>query len=90
MTKEHQIEENLIKQLTELKYTHRPDIVGRQTLEQMISKYMVLVESEQKLLVMRPYQIYAVKAIVDCIHQNRGNGYIWHTTGKGLMQGLFP
>jgi type I restriction enzyme R subunit len=53
------------------------------TLAEMISKYMVLVASEQKLLVMRPYQIYAVKAIVDCIHQNRGNGYIWHTTGSG-------
>lgn len=53
------------------------------TLGEMISKYMVLVESEQKLLVMRPYQIYAVKAIVDCIKDNRGNGYIWHTTGSG-------
>ncbi|MEQ1733904.1 MAG: type I restriction endonuclease subunit R [Bacteroidia bacterium] len=53
------------------------------TLAEMISKYMVLVQSEQKLLVMRPYQVYAVKAIVDCIHQNRGNGYIWHTTGSG-------
>ena len=52
-------------------------------LGQMISRYMVLVASEQKLLIMRPYQIYAVKAIVDCIHQNRGNGYIWHTTGSG-------
>ena len=41
------------------------------TLGEMISKYMVLVESEQKLLIMRPYQIYAVKAIVNCIHQNR-------------------
>lgn len=53
------------------------------TLGQMISRYMVLVASEQKLMIMRPYQIYAVKAIVDCIHQNRGNGYIWHTTGSG-------
>lgn len=53
------------------------------TLGEMISRYMVLVESEQKLLVMRPYQIYAVKAIVNCIHENRGNGYIWHTTGSG-------
>jgi type I restriction enzyme R subunit len=53
------------------------------TLGQMISRYMVLVASEQKILVMRPYQVYAVKAIVDCIHQNRGNGYIWHTTGSG-------
>lgn len=53
------------------------------TLGQMISRYMVLVASEQKLLMMRPYQIYAVKAIVDCIHQNVGNGYVWHTTGSG-------
>jgi type I restriction enzyme, R subunit len=49
----------------------------------MISRYMVSVASEQKLLMMRPYQIYAVKAIVDCIQQNVGNGYVWHTTGSG-------
>ncbi len=53
------------------------------TLGQMISRYMVLVASEQKLMMMRPYQVYAVKQIVDCIHQNCGNGYIWHTTGSG-------
>ena len=53
------------------------------TLGQMISKYMVLIASEQKLLMMRAYQIYAVKAIVDCIDQNCGYGYIWHTTGSG-------
>lgn len=57
--------------------------LGKCSLGEMISKYMVLVQSEQKLLVMRPYQIYAVKAIIDCIQQNRGNGYIWHTTGSG-------
>lgn len=53
------------------------------TLGQTISRYMVLIASEQKLLMMRPYQIYAVKAIVDCITQDCGNGYIWHTTGSG-------
>ncbi|MBV8519290.1 MAG: type I restriction endonuclease subunit R [Acidobacteria bacterium] len=53
------------------------------TLGQMISRYMVLVASEQKLLIMRPYQIYAVKHIVQCIEQNDGNGYVWHTTGSG-------
>lgn len=53
------------------------------TLGEMISKYMILVENEQQILIMRPYQIYAVKAIVDCIQENRGNGYIWHTTGSG-------
>ncbi len=64
-------------------YHFTEKFLSKCTLGEMISKYMVLVESEQKLLVMRPYQIYAVKAIVDCINQNRGNGYIWHTTGSG-------
>ncbi len=53
------------------------------TLAQMISRYMVLVASEQKLLMMRPYQIYAVRNIVKCIDENSGNGYVWHTTGSG-------
>lgn len=53
------------------------------TLAQTISRYMVLVASEQKLLMMRPYQVYAVKAIVDSIAQDCGNGYVWHTTGSG-------
>jgi type I restriction enzyme R subunit len=69
------------------KITHLDDFADRFlakcTLGQIISKYMVLIASEQKLLMMRPYQIYAVKAIVDCIDQNCGNGYIWHTTGSG-------
>ena len=52
MTKEFQIEENLIEQLKELKYIHRPDIVDRKTLEQNFkSKFealnrVILAESE--------------------------------------------
>jgi type I restriction enzyme, R subunit len=69
------------------KITHLDDFakkfLAKCTLGQMISRYMVLVASEQKLLMMRPYQIYAVKHIVDCIDQNNGNGYVWHTTGSG-------
>lgn len=69
------------------KITHLDDFsdhfLHKCTLGDMINRYMVLVASEQKLLVMRPYQVYAVKAIVACIHENRGNGYIWHTTGSG-------
>lgn len=69
------------------KITHLDDFaekfLAKCTLGQMISRYMVLVASEQKLLMMRPYQIYAVKHIVDCIDKNSGNGYVWHTTGSG-------
>jgi type I restriction enzyme R subunit len=73
------VKNNKVNQLES--FTER--FLNKCRIGEMISKYMVLVESEQKILVMRPYQIYAVKAIVDCIHQNRGNGYIWHTTGSG-------
>ena len=52
-------------------------------LGKLISRYMVLVETEKKILVMRPYQIYAVESIVNCVEQNSQNGYIWHTTGSG-------
>ena len=52
-------------------------------LGRTISRYMVLVASEQKLMIMRPYQVYAVQQIVKCIEDNSGNGYIWHTTGSG-------
>ena len=69
------------------KITHIEDFadkfLAKCALGQMISRYMVLVASEQKLLIMRPYQIYAVKHIVDCIAKNNGNGYVWHTTGSG-------
>ena len=69
------------------KITHLDDFadafLAKCTLGEMIGRYMVLVAGEQKLLMMRPYQIYAVKAIVECIHQQCGNGYIWHTTGSG-------
>lgn len=69
------------------KITHLHDFtekfLSKCKLGELISRYMVLVVSEQKLMIMRPYQIYAVKAIIECIKDNRGNGYIWHTTGSG-------
>ncbi len=52
-------------------------------LGRTISRYMVLIASEQKLMIMRPYQVYAVKHMVTCIDDDNGNGYIWHTTGSG-------
>ena len=69
------------------KITHLEDFAAtfliKCTLGQTISRYMVLIASEQKLLMMRPYQVYQVKSIVDCIRDNSGNGYIWSTTGSG-------
>lgn len=69
------------------KITHLDDFADsflpKCTLGNTLSKYMVLVASEQQMLMMRPYQVYAVKAIDQCIRENRGHGYVWHTTGSG-------
>ncbi|WP_257287711.1 HsdR family type I site-specific deoxyribonuclease [Endozoicomonas sp. SESOKO2] len=52
-------------------------------LSKMISQYIVLHESDKILMVLRPYQYYAVEAIVDRVENTRKFGYIWHTTGSG-------
>ena len=52
-------------------------------LGRTISRYMVLLTGEQKLMIMRPYQVYAVQHMVKCIDDDDGNGYVWHTTGSG-------
>lgn len=53
------------------------------TLSKMIAKYIVLHESDQLLMALRPYQFYAVERIVECVQNTTKNGYIWHTTGSG-------
>jgi type I restriction enzyme R subunit len=53
------------------------------TLGKTISRYMVLLAGEQKLMIMRPYQVYAVQHMIKCIDDDNGNGFIWHTTGSG-------
>lgn len=52
-------------------------------LSKMITKYIVLNETDKILMVLRPYQYYATEAIVDKVRHGRSNGYIWHTTGSG-------
>ena len=53
------------------------------TLGKIIGKYMVLHEGDKCLMVLRPYQFYAVEKILDRVEQSNDNGYIWHTTGAG-------
>jgi type I restriction enzyme R subunit len=53
------------------------------TLSKMITKYIVLHESDQLLMALRPYQFYAVERIVERVATTTKNGYIWHTTGSG-------
>ena len=52
-------------------------------LSKMICKHIVLHESNKIPMVLRPYQYYAVEAILDRVKTGNKNGYIWHTTGSG-------
>lgn len=55
----------------------------RVQLTEMLTKYIVIKETEPLLMAMRPYQIYAVKRAYDRIIMSNMNGYVWHTTGSG-------
>ena len=53
------------------------------TLGKIIGKYIVLHEGDKCMMVLRPYQFYAVEKILDKVKNSNDNGYIWHTTGAG-------
>lgn len=57
--------------------------LDRYRLNNIIAKYMIIQDTEKNLMVMRPYQIYAVEAIMKRANETNNNGYIWHTTGSG-------
>jgi len=52
-------------------------------VSEMIAEFIVMSESLQIPLILRPYQYYAVKAIEKRVTTSTKNGYIWHTTGSG-------
>ena len=70
---------SIITQLSEFANS----FLDKKHLVSMITKYIVLAESYKILMVLRPYQYYATKAIVEKVSESNDNGYIWHTTGSG-------
>lgn len=52
-------------------------------IAKMISRYMITNETDRRLIVLRPYQFYAVEALLQRATETNNNGYIWHTTGSG-------
>lgn len=70
---------NRISDLTEF----AGSFLDRCHLYKMLSKYIVLNNTSESLMVLRPYQFYAVEAILNKALISNDNGYIWHTTGSG-------
>jgi len=71
------------KRLTNILNGFTSDFLEPCHISKMICKYIVINETYNILMVLRPYQYYAVEALVDKVTNSRKNGYIWHTTGSG-------
>ncbi|MHC5202168.1 type I restriction endonuclease subunit R [Myroides sp. LJL119] len=72
-------ENKLITNLSEF----AADFMNPCHLSKMITQYIVLNETQKALMVLRPYQYYAVEAIINQVKTTKDCGYIWHTTGSG-------
>ena len=57
--------------------------LNRCRIAKMISRYMITNETDQLLMALRPYQVYAVEALINRATETNNNGYVWHTTGSG-------
>ena len=53
------------------------------SITEMIDKFMVIKSTEPILMVMRPYQIFAVKAARKRVLEANQNGYVFACTGSG-------
>ena len=57
--------------------------LARDHIIKMLTKYTVLNDTDKMMMIMRPYQVYAVEALVRQATLTNKNAYIWHTTGAG-------
>ena len=57
--------------------------LARDHIIKMLERYMILNDTDKLLMVMRPYQVYAVEALVRQATLTNRNAYVWHTTGAG-------
>lgn len=59
------------------------DFFDKFSITEMLNCFMVIKETEPVIMVMRPYQIYAVKESMERILGSNLNGFVFHTTGSG-------
>lgn len=57
--------------------------LARDHVIKMLTRYTIINDTDKILMVMRPYQVFAVEALVRQATLTNRNAYIWHTTGAG-------
>lgn len=63
--------------------TFTGEFFRKAAITELIDKYMVIKTTEPVLMVMRPYQIYAVKAAKKRVLEANQDGYVFACTGSG-------
>lgn len=58
------------------------DVLSIPQAHQLISHYSVLDNEGENIIILRPYQIHAIKALKEAASKHE-SGYVWHTTGSG-------
>lgn len=64
-------------------YDFALDFLPKCHISKMISRYMVVDDTQKNLMVMRPYQYYAVEELMKRAYETNNNAYVWHTTRSG-------
>lgn len=59
------------------------DFFDKFSLTELLTRFIVIKETEPVIMVMRTYQIYAVKESMERILSSNLNGFVFHTTGSG-------
>ena len=59
------------------------DFFKKFNITALLTDYTVLQDTLKNIIIMRPYQIYATKAVLRRVLEENRNGYVWHTTGSG-------
>ena len=59
------------------------DFLTKHNVTEMLTKYMIIKQTEPVLIVLRPYQIYSVKQSIDRIMGSNLNGFCFAATGSG-------
>lgn len=59
------------------------DFFTKFNITALLTDYTVLQDTLKNIIIMRPYQIYATKAVLRRVLEENRNGYVWHTTGSG-------
>lgn len=63
--------------------TFTGEFFRKSAITEILDKYMVIKTTESVLMVMRPYQIYAVKAAKKRVLEVNQDGYVFACTGSG-------